>query len=77
MLERYKEEVVSYPSPPSEGSPIGITRKKLLIDSIAEWLSYLGLVESVVTNDLGKIGYELKVKAKGVEKELDLTNVGL
>jgi len=77
VLQRYKEELVNYPVPPENGQPLGKTRTGSLMHGIIEWLKYMDLVEEVVTHDLGKIGYELKVKSPGVTKELDLTNVGV
>lgn len=77
VLERYKNEVIEYPLPPSYDYPLGKTRPSELSVAISEWLRYMDLVEDVTTHDLGKIGYELKVRSRGVRKELDLTNVGV
>lgn len=77
VLERHKNDVVYFPIPPNNGIPLGKTKQTTLIEAIGEWLRYLDMVENVTTNDLGKIGYELKVKSYGVKKELDLTDVGV
>jgi predicted ATPase len=77
VLERYKEEVVTNPLPPSEGVFSGKTKTTRLINAISEWLQYMDLVENVTTLDHGKIGYELLVRSAGVVKDLDLTNVGV
>lgn len=77
VLERYKGEIIDYPLPPSIDYLLGKTRQNELCVAISEWLRYMDLVEEVTTHDLGKIGYELKVRSQGVDKELDLTNVGV
>lgn len=45
--------------------------------AVADWLSYLGVAESVRTADLGKIGHQLHVNTGDISKEHDLTNVGV
>jgi predicted ATPase len=45
--------------------------------AVADWLSYLGVAESVRTTDLGKIGHQLQVRTDAVSKDHDLTNVGV
>ena len=45
--------------------------------AVVDWLSYLGVAESVRTADLGKMGHQLQVKTDGRSKEHDLTNVGV
>lgn len=77
VLERYKEELVESPFPPDSEHPLGKTHPTNLSEAISEWLRYMDLVEEVTTHDLGKIGFELKVRSRGVGKELDLTNVGV
>jgi hypothetical protein len=48
-----------------------------MCDAVVDWLSYMGVVEGVETDDLGKIGHELKVQTPGIKKYHDLTNVGV
>ena len=45
--------------------------------AVSGWLSYLGVAESVVTTDRGKIGHELQVNTVEIDKAHDLTNVGV
>ena len=45
--------------------------------AVSSWLSYLGVAESVVTTDRGKIGHELQVNTAEIDKSHDLTNVGV
>ena len=45
--------------------------------AVSGWLSYLGVAESVVTTDRGKIGHELQVNTAEIDKSHDLTNVGV
>jgi predicted ATPase len=45
--------------------------------AVADWLSYLGVAQSVRTADLGKIGHQLQVRTGDVSKDHDLTNVGV
>jgi predicted ATPase len=77
VMERYKNEPINCPIPPNNIQDLGKVHTTSLISGIAEWLRYLGLVDNIRTNDLGKIGYEMTVNSPGVKKELDLTNVGV
>ena len=45
--------------------------------AVSGWLSYLGVAESVVTTDRGKIGHDLQVNTAEIDKSHDLTNVGV
>ena len=45
--------------------------------AVSGWLSYLGVAESVVTTDRGKIGHQLQVNTAEIDKAHDLTNVGV
>jgi predicted ATPase len=48
-----------------------------LRSAVVDWLSYMGVVEEVLTGDRGKIGHELQVQTPGIKKFHDLTNVGV
>lgn len=48
-----------------------------LLNAVQDWLSYLGVAESVTTTDLGKIGHQLQVSIDKEAKAHDLTNVGV
>lgn len=77
VLEKYKNQEVEYPLPPTgNGQPVKIGRAKL-IEALSQWLEHMGLLENVTTKDRGKIGTELSVHAKGVDQDLDLTSIGV
>jgi predicted ATPase len=48
-----------------------------LLDSVNEWLRYIGVADSVFVNFNGRYGYELKIKTINKVKGNDLTNVGV
>jgi predicted ATPase len=48
-----------------------------LIDSVFDWLNYMGVASKVHTGDLGKLGHELKVSTIGSDRLHDLTHVGV
>ena len=60
-----------------ETSGIFVSSYINLGEAVSRWLSFLGVAESVVTADRGKIGHELQVNTADVEKAHDLTNVGV
>jgi predicted ATPase len=45
--------------------------------AISDWLQYLGVAESIHTQDRGKLGHELQVKTPGVVRVHDLTHAGV
>ncbi|MHC4047498.1 AAA family ATPase [Bradyrhizobium sp. 23AC] len=48
-----------------------------LRDALVDWLSYMGVIDAILTDDRGKIGHELQVRTPGIGKYHDLTNVGV
>jgi len=50
---------------------------KRLLDGTNEWLVHFGLAQSVDTRESGKFGYQWAVQSLGLERDLDLTNVGV
>jgi len=48
-----------------------------LLDSVNEWLRYIGVTDSVIVNFNGRYGYELKIKTIDKAEVNDLTNVGV
>ena len=48
-----------------------------LQDAVCFWLNYMGILESVSTLDAGKLGYRLNVRAPKLDRDLDLTTVGV
>jgi predicted ATPase len=45
--------------------------------ALVDWLSYMGVIDGILTDDRGKIGHELQVRTPGITKYHDLTNVGV
>ncbi len=78
VLERFGKDVsVQCPVPPAVGQ-IGLKSETMpLLDAVILWLRHMELVENVVTEDRGKMGVELSVHTQGLERQLDLTNVGV
>ncbi|WP_196062581.1 DUF3696 domain-containing protein, partial [Serratia sp. Res13-Sevr-LER1-36-a] len=83
VLHINKEREIIYPDPIQFSDALflkdsGFKKNKdnLLIASL-KWLSYLGVVDEINTDDKGKFGYELNVKTSGDDKWQDLTHVGV
>ena len=53
------------------------TSVRTLEAAVTDWLLYLGVAESVMTVDKGKLGHELKVVPPGLSQPHDLTHVGV
>ncbi|MCA6572894.1 MAG: DUF3696 domain-containing protein [Pseudanabaena sp. M57BS1SP1A06MG] len=51
--------------------------KASLIESVFDWLNYMGIASQVHTGDLGKLGHELKVSTIGSHRLHELTHVGV
>lgn len=45
--------------------------------AVVDWLSYLGVADSVSTSDLGKMGHQMQVRVDATNRSHDLTNVGV
>jgi predicted ATPase len=52
-------------------------QNKNKLDSVKEWLRYIGVASDIIVNFNGRYGYELKIKSFGKNKTNDLTNVGV
>lgn len=60
--------------------PLPDTEKKRymnLVQALKLWVSYLGLVEDVIIEDLAALGLTIKVRSQGIESELPLPSVGV
>jgi predicted ATPase len=79
VLELHKNKKIRYipsehfSSPDVVRSPMSRTLETAVVD----WLRYLGVANSVVSHDMGKLGHELKVGLNQSEKTHDLTHVGV
>ena len=79
VLDLHKGERILYLPTSSFQSPDvkPITSTRTLKAAVTDWLFYLGVAESVVTVDKGKLGHELKVVLPGLSQPHDLTHVGV
>lgn len=79
VLELNRERTVTYIDPGriERDGPLVKVQQASLHDAAIVWLSYLGVAEDVATSDKGKFGHEMQVRAAGVKKSHDLTNVGV
>jgi predicted ATPase len=48
-----------------------------LHDAVVDWLSYVGVASEVSTREFGKFGHQLTVQTQGLNRDHDLTNVGV
>jgi predicted ATPase len=60
-----------------QGRWLADAKSEPLAKAVALWLSYIGVSEGVETDDMGSLGHRIRVRAAGVEKALDLTQVGV
>jgi predicted ATPase len=58
-------------------SPDGTVAESSLSVAVANWLEAFDVGESLTTRNLGRAGIELRVRDPYVERELDLTSVGV
>lgn len=58
-------------------TPDGRPERRLLGDALDFWLREIGLVESARSKDEGRMGIGLSVTPKGIDREVDLTSVGV
>lgn len=79
VLDLHKIKKVRYipseqfSSPDVDRSPIN----RNLETAVVDWLRYLGVANSVVSQDMGKLGHELKVGLNQSDVTHDLTHVGV
>jgi predicted ATPase len=79
VLDLHKFRYIEYVPPTcfTESAFNPSVQSSSLHAAISDWLQYLGVAESVHTQDRGKLGHELQVKTSGVEKVHDLTHAGV
>jgi predicted ATPase len=79
VLDVNRDVLVQYLSPESinAGKFDGELESRPLIEAVEHWLRYLGVSTGVRTKDRGSLGHELKVLSEGINRELDLTQVGV
>ena len=80
MLDVHKKLRVSYPYPPALGKKFNGRygrRSAYLPTAVRVWLERMGLADKLKTDMTSKVGYQLEVRPKGVQKNLDLTSLGV
>ncbi len=79
VLDLHKGQRIRYLPTSSFQTPDikATTSMRTLEAAVTDWLMYLGVAESVVTIDKGKLGHELKVVPPGMSQAHDLTHVGV
>ena len=79
VLDVNQSRKVDYVSPGFDVDLDGkvVVKSAPLKEAVTEWLSYLGVAESVSTQDHGKIGHSLQVATSSGQKAHDLTNLGV
>ncbi len=79
ILELHKNKKIKY-IPSSHFKPPVVNRKivtRSLESAVIDWLQYLGVADSVQSQDKGKLGHELKVSLANTDAPHDLTHVGV
>ena len=80
MLDVHKDTLVDYPLPLSlEEKFKGEYQfdRGTLEKAVKVWLNRMGLAESFDTTMTSKVGYQLAVRPKGVQRDLDLMSLGV
>jgi len=79
ILDLHKNKKIKY-IPSSHFEPPTVNRKTVtrsLEAAVIDWLQYLGVADSVQSQDKGKLGHELKVSLANTDAPHDLTHVGV
>ncbi len=71
VLHAQAQTIVLMPTPDGAGT------RRPLSDALNFWLQEFGLAEKARSEDRGRIGIGLSVTPKGVDREVDLTSVGV
>ena len=80
MLDVHKDLTVDYPLPPSLKDKFKGEyqfKRGTLEEAVKVWLNRMGLAESFDTTMTSKVGYQLAVRLKGVQRDLDLMSLGV
>ena len=72
VIRNHAQTPVTVPTP-TQATPTTTT----LIEALRAWVTHLGLVQDVETENLAALGLALKVKPHGMESKLPLTSVGV
>ena len=78
MLNVHENLPVRYPPPPSEKfNGEDEPQDGKLGPAVLAWLKRMGLAERFNAEMISKVGYQLSVRPKGVQEDLDLTSLGV
>lgn len=72
VLQNFKAQEIDFVHPKED-----VKQSASLSEAVCIWLRHMGMLEDVSTSIKGKLGLELSVKQENMDKELDLTNVGV
>lgn len=72
VLSAHARRPVTSPDPQT-----GVARQLSLGQAVDEWMGAMDLLSSVRSEERGKLGYELRLNVEGVQRDLDLTTVGV
>lgn len=72
VLDRNKNNSIEFIEPTTKRR-----KTSTLQEAVIAWLQHMGILQSVSTEEAGKLGYKLMVYAPGLDRELDLTTVGV
>lgn len=72
VLDRNKNRRVKFIDPATREE-----KESSLQDAVVVWLQHMGMLRSVSTEEAGKLGYKLTVCIPELDRELDLTTVGV
>lgn len=72
VLDRNKDTQILFVDPAR-----GSQRRASLQEAVVSWLQHMDMLKSVSTKEEGKLGYRLTVSVSELERELDLTTVGV
>lgn len=79
VLHLFGNEKIDYVPSTFVGKPtlVPTLKSATLYEAMIDWLQYLGVADDVKAGDEGKFGHTLQIRAPGVAKLHDLTNVGV
>jgi len=75
VFHNYKDKNIDYISPDNIES--GATVTATLGKAVVDWLIYLDIAEEIKSEDMGKLGYSLKIRPIGEDSFFDLASVGV
>jgi predicted ATPase len=74
VLDLYADHLVDFVRPDDPGCDVLRTP---LRNAVLSWMSHFDIAESYRTQEEGKLGHRLFIRPRGIQNDLDLTNVGV